>query len=227
MTSVDGNLIAAGLRELANFFDETMTGPTPAALAQEAAQQPAKPRGRGRPPKAPETAPAAPAPAPAAVEADPFATPAPVAAAPAPTATLEEVRGALTALKAVTSQEIALGVLKSAGGADNLTSLAADKYGAVVAAAKAAIPVAAPEADPFAVPETAAPVKALTLEDVKHAVVQAQKRTGTDTVQKVVMEHGGKAADPETGTPKPSLKALPPEKFAAVIAAIQALPTTK
>ncbi|HEV2178381.1 MAG TPA: hypothetical protein VGU20_30905 [Stellaceae bacterium] len=186
-----------------------------------------KPRGRGRPPKSPEAAPAAPAPAPEAVEADPFA--APVAAAAPPTATLDEVRAALTALKAATSQEIALGVLKSAGGADNLTSLAAAKYGAVVAAAKKALPPAASavESDPFAVSETQAPAKALTLEDVKAAVVAAQKRTGTDIVQKVVMEHGGRAANPETGAPAPSLKALPPEKFATVIAAIQALPTTK
>lgn len=218
--------VAAALRALADAIETPADGPTP-PQPDTAPAEPPKPRGRGRPPKAPEAAPAAPAPAPAVVEADPFAAPAPVVA---PTATLDEVRAALTALKAATSQEIALGVLKSAGGADNLTSLAADKYGAVVAAAKAkqaasSAPVV--EADPFAVPETTAPAKALTLEDVKAAVVAAQKRTGTDTVQKVVMAHGGVASDPETSTPKPSLKPLPPEKFAAVIAAIQALPTTK
>jgi septal ring-binding cell division protein DamX len=148
-------------------------------------------------------------------------------------ATLEDVRKALTDLKTARDQATAVGILQTVGGAANLTGLAPEKYGTVVAAAKAAMPAPAapvePE-DPFAVPAApapAAPAKPLTLEDVKAAVVAAQKRTGTDTVQKVVMEHGGKAPGADGGPAMPSLKALPPDQFAACIAAINALPTTK
>lgn len=197
-------------------------------------------RGRGRP-VAGETTPAAQtalAPAPAATEADPFDT-AP-AAATAPTATLDEVRAALKALSAATTQATALQVLKMAGDADNLTDLQKTpaKYGVVVRAAKAAMPAAAAapaaEADPF---ETAAPAaaavvadpaqKAYSKEDVKAALVKAQKRTGVDTVQAVVMKHGGKALDAAKGVEVASLNALPVSAYGAVVAEVEALPTTK
>lgn len=161
---------------------------------------------------------------------DPFAAPATPAA---PTATLDEVRAALTALKTATSQDNALKVLKDAGGADNLTSLTVDKYGTVVAAAKNAIPATKPTAvveldDPFAIPASSAPAaKPPTLEEVKALIVETQKRTSQDTVQKVVMEHGGKAKNPDTGIEGPSLKALPVEQYAAVAAKLKALPSTK
>lgn len=160
---------------------------------------------------------------------DPFAAP---AAPAAPTATLDEVRAALTALKTATSQDNALKVLKDAGGADNLTSLTADKYGTVVAAAKAATPTAKSTAvveldDPFAIPASTPAVKPPTLEEVKALIVETQKRTSQDTVQKVVMEHGGKAKNPDTGIEGPSLKALPVEQYAAVAAKLKALPSTK
>ncbi len=173
------------------------------------------PRGRGRPRKE-EAAPVA--------AADPFETP---AAPVAPSATLEDVRAALTALRAATSQDNALAVLKPF--AANLTALKPELYGLVVGAAKGAMPTqkaAEVEADPFETP-AAAPAKALTLEDVKAAVVAAQKRTGVDTVQAVVMKHGGTAASPDGGAMMPSLKALPPSAFAATVAELQALPSTK
>lgn len=179
-----------------------------------------KPRGR----KPADTATTTPAAAAAVPEADPFET----TAAPAVTATIEEVREALTALKGKTDQATALAVLKEVGGAANLPELKAEKYGAVVAAAKAKAAVAAPaeEADPFEV-GTAAPAKAATLEDVKAAVVAGQKRTATDIVQKVIMDHGGKAVNPATSAEGPSLKALSADQYAKVIVAINALPTTK
>lgn len=194
---------------------------------------PAK-RGRGRPvigELAQATAVAAPA---AVVEADPFA--AEPAAPAAPTATIEEVRLALTTLRNATgNQQTAMDILKAAGGADNLTALKPDKYGAVVAAATAAMPPVktAPvvEADPFAAPVEAAPVaepvKVLTIEDVKAAVLAATKRAGVDRAARVVMDLGGKAKNAATGVEGPSWTALPKDQYAAAIAGLAALPTTK
>lgn len=220
--SLDSSRIAAAFRALADAFeDQPLPGAAPAAVATPA------PRGRGRPPKggaAPATAAAAPAEA--AAEPDPFAEAPPAA----PAATIDEVRAALTALKTATTQENALAVLKSAGGADNLTSLKPEKYGAVVAAAKLAVaPVkAAPavEDDPFALPAAAAE-KPITKEELKALIVDAQKRTSADTVQKLVMEHGGKAKNPDSGIEGPNFNALPAEKYSAVAAKLKALPSTK
>ena len=224
--------IAAALRVLALAFE----APEDGALEQPApAAEPVK-RGRGRPAKGEESAASAPAQAsstppttPAAAEVDPFETAAPAA----PTATLEEVRESLKGLAAVSSQATALDILKTVGGAANLTALTADKYGEVVQAAKIKANTYAkdptPEVDPFEVPvgtPTAAEVKPVTLEDVKALLVATQKRTSQDTVQKIVMKHGGKAALP-TGGEGPSLKALPESAFAAVVAELKALPATK
>lgn len=231
--------VAAALRLLAEAFE------TPAATAD---LQPASPpaeaappkRGRGRPvagEAAQATTPAATTaqtPAPAATEPDPFDSP----VAAAPVATLDEVRAALKALAASpgSSQAAALKVLKDVSGVDNLSELqkTPEKYGAVAAAAKAATPapvVVPTEDDPFG--ETAAPAApvavaepAPSLEDVKKVVVKTQGRTSTDAAQKVVMDHGGKAAG-AGGAVGPSLKALPVANYAAVIAALNALPTTK
>jgi hypothetical protein len=203
----------------------------PAPAGQPAATTPAK-RGRGRP-VAGETTNAQ-TPAPAVVEADPFEAPG-LPAVTAPVATLDDVRTAMKALAATTTQDIALGVLKATGGVANLTELqrTPEKYGAVVAAARAKTPAApaAAEADPFETPTPAAVVAdvgqaAPSKEDVKAALVKAQKRTGVDIVQAVVMKHGGKAAG-EGGKVGPSLVALPVSAYAAVIKEVGELPTTK
>lgn len=227
--------VAVALRALADAFEEGGQDAQPPAGTTEAA---AKPRGRGRPVKGEETTAAVQGAATtptaqttaAAVTAsdDPFS-------APAPTATLDEVRKALTALKDASSQEKALKVLKDAGGANNLGELTAAKYGDVVAAAnkevaEVAKPAAQPEADdPFAIPSTAAAPaeKPVSIEEVKAAVVEAQKHTAADVVQKLVMEQGGKAKNPDTGIEGPSLKALPISKYAETIKALKALPKTK
>lgn len=234
--SIDAVRVAAALRVLADAIEGTPeTAGTPAA----AAGQPAK-RGRGRPVTG-EAAPAtttAPAAAPAATEPDPFDT-APAAAA-APTATLDEVRDALKALSAATTQAGALKLLNDVAGVPNLTDLqkTPEKYGLVVQAAKKATPapVAAPaaEADPF---ETSAPAaapvvaaaqeqKAYSKEDVKKALIKAQQRTAVDTVQAVVMKHGGKAPG-ANGVLAASLNALPVSAYGLVVAEVEALPTTK
>jgi hypothetical protein len=216
---MDCSKVAKLLHEIADVIgtpSETTAAPADAPAPQK--------RGRGRPVKAEE--PAAPAPAPAA--ADPFEAPAPTPVAPKHS--LQDVRAALTGLKVATSQENALGVLKTAGGVANLSELPPAKYDAVVAAVEAATPKAGtPEVDPFEVPAAApaAPEKSFSLEDVKAAVVAAQKRTATDTVQKVVMKHGGKAKNADTGAEGPSLKALPVSAYAACLAEINGLPGTK
>jgi len=234
--------IAAALRILANAFEapEAPAGTTGQAAAPNLAPTPAEPakRGRGRPVKGEETTAAAPPAAaqpsePAATPAssDPFETKAPAA----PEATLDEVRLALKTLAAATTQPIALDILKSFGeGASNLTELKPELYGAVVQAATKSLPAVKTEpepavADPFEVQTAAAPAaaKPLTLEDVRGVIVETQKRTAQDTVQKVVMKHGGKAPNPATGAEGPSLKALPESAFAAVIAELKALPATK
>ena len=203
----------------------------PAGIPPAETPTPAK-RGRGRP-VAGET-PAAQTPAPAVVEPDPFDTGVSPALDVAP-ATLDDVRAAMKALAAATTQDNALKVLKEAGGVANLTELqrTPEKYGVVVKLAKERMPAPVAggtpvEADPFetaapaAAPEQAAPSK----EDVKAALVKAQKRTGVDIVQAVVMKHGGKAAG-EGGQVGPSLTALPVSAYAAVIKEVGELPTTK
>lgn len=240
--TIDVRRIAAALRVLADAVENTPapgdgvavpegTPPNSAAGATAAPQK----RGRGRPAKGEDAPPAAPAPAPAATEADPFGeTP---AAPAAPTATLDEVRAKLTALRAATSTEKALAVLKKASGADNLPGLTPDKYGTVVAAVNVELRIAAEsakpatEADPFAAPggpgPQPAPASTITLEQVKAAATAATKHTAVDTVQKVVMKHGGKSKNPDTGIEGPSLKTLPESAYAAVLAELQALPKTK
>lgn len=222
--SFDQARIAAALRGLADALEAPgpMTGIDPGlplpAIAPTVA--PVK-RGRGRP-VAGEAAPATPA-APPAPEPDPFAAAAPL---PAAAVTLDQVRTALMSLKAAIGQDKAVALLKAVGGADNLGSLSSDKYAAVVAAATASATSPPPaEADPFAAPPQAE-AKVYTAEDVRAVVVATGKRTAQDVVAKVVMEHGGKAPK-DGGGEGPSLKALPPDKYAAVIDALAALPTTK
>jgi hypothetical protein len=223
--------VAAALRILANAIEAPEADATPGTSAtQEPAASPK--RGRGRPVKGEETAPSAAAqassttpqtPASAQPQPDPFET-TPVA----PPATIEQVREALKGLAAVTSQAIALELLKSVGGAANLTDLKAEKYGLVVQAATAAIgpkTVLVVESDPFAMPPGATP--ALTVDDVRAVVIATAKHASQDMISKVVMSFGGKAKNPETGVEGPSWKALPPENYAKTIEALNALPKTK
>jgi hypothetical protein len=229
---MDAVKIAAALRELANLFDATATvgqALAPAALPElpgiplntpAAPAAAPKPRGRGKGVQAAAAQAAAPV---AAEEApDPFATT--VAVAPAPAATPDDVRAALTALSARTTKDIAVGVLKSFG-AENLSALSADKYEAVIKAASGY--QVATETDPFEVPPQAPAQTTVTREDVRAALVKAQKRTAVDTTARVLMANGGVTADPEGGVQKPSIMALPESAFAATIAALEALPTTK
>jgi hypothetical protein len=63
------------------------------------------------------------------------------------------------------------------------------------------------------------------LERLRQTIIAAQKRGARAAVlQSIVMTHGGRAARPNGMGDGPSLKALPPEKYAVVIAEVEALP---
>jgi hypothetical protein len=63
------------------------------------------------------------------------------------------------------------------------------------------------------------------LERLRQTIIAAQKRGARAAVlQSIVMTHGGRTARPDGRGDGPSLKALPPEKYAAVIAEVEALP---
>ena len=209
----------------------------------EGAEPAAPNKARGRPVKGEETAPAA---APAQAAASPAtSTPALAASAPdtapeedpfadkpaAPTVTSEQLRDAATRLSKATSQNNAVAVMKAATGATNFGALKPEQYGVAYQAFETAIANTQVSDDPFAAPAATAPsapastpvTSAPSLADVKAAVIAAQKRTGTDVVQSIVVKNGGVAGSP----PQVSLKALHESKYAQVIAEIAALPSTK
>ena len=163
-------------------------------------------------------------------EVDPFV------GVPVVTVTIDEVRAAAIALSKATTQDNAVNVMKAATGASSFGELKAESYPAALAAFTAALPKA-DAVDPFGVavlPGTvgtalASPqqVDAPTLAQVKKAVIDAQKITGTDVVQKVIMAHGGVATKSGGGGQEPSLKAIPISAYATVIEALGRLTKTK
>lgn len=236
--------IAAALRLLADAIE------TPASssdLSPQPSQEPPK-RGRGRPPKettpsvaapsAPATEPTEATPAPtatasasSATPSDPFAQP-----APKPQPSIEEVMDAARKLSAATTQQNAVDVLKAATGASNRGELKPEQHAAALAALTKALPQSDPFAPVAATPAVAAaPTAAVavqsdapTIDAVKAAIRDAQKITGVDTVQRVIMDHGGKKPDANSpGGWGPSVQALSVSSYATVIAALKALPKTK
>lgn len=205
--------------------------PAPAVATED------PPKRRGRASK--ESAPSVPEPEVAApTVAEPVASSTPSDPFATVNVTVEEVMDAARALSAATSQQVAVDTLKKATGASNRGELKPEQYLTALTALKAAIPApdpfgAAPA--PVAVAQTAAlpasaaaQTEAPSLQDVKSAVEAAQKRTSAEKVKSVVMAHGGRVADPNSpGGYGPSLKAIPVSAYAAVIAAVGALPATK
>lgn len=122
---------------------------------QAQAEAVAPKRQRGRPAKT-ETAAVAATSAPAATAVDPFATDNAPAVPAEPVRTLDDVRVALIVFQAKNDQQKALGLLKTAGSADNLQQLKPENYGAVF---KAAIPTGK-----------------LDINDVKAVLVKAEER---------------------------------------------------
>jgi hypothetical protein len=162
---------------------------------------------------------------------DPFADAAPAA----PVATQAQMRAAILALRDATDQATALAVMKKYG-AENFGAVKEADYGSIVRDATAALPavkvvVDDPFADTATAPASSTPSATLapataTLDEVKKAIVQAQKRTSTDKVQQVVMDNGGVGVG-ASGAKGPSLKSLPADKYALVIDLIAKLPSTK
>lgn len=204
----------------------------------------ATPKRRGRPPGATVTAEVSALPATNVVESAPVESAAP-AAVTAPTAeadpfaeavpaavvvTKDQVREEAVKLAKATSQDNAVSVIKNVTGV-SFPDLKPEQYAAAYTAL-----VNAPrgEADPFAAgveAPAAVQADAPSLDDVKAALRKAQARTGANKVQDVVVAHGGVAIDtnpgPAHGTKKVSVNALPVSAYAAVIAAVNALPDTK
>jgi hypothetical protein len=112
-------------------------------------------RQRGRPAKT-ETAPPVTTPPAAAPAIDPFATDDAPTAPAEPTRSLDDVRVALIVFQAKNDQQKALGLLKTAGSADNLQQLKPENYGKVFTAA--------------------IPAGKLDINDVKAVLVKAEER---------------------------------------------------
>jgi hypothetical protein len=219
-------ILEAGARKLV--AAEVATGAEPVAAVAT--------RTRGRAAKGEATAATASTVAPVAVSAtvvtesvastslsDPFAD-----APRVQTKTLDDVRTAAKAYGKLTDQATAVALMKSVSGHESLGTLPADTYDAVVLAfnkAAESFVVVRPESNPFD-DEPVVAAKAVTLDEVKNVIVKTQKRTAQDAAQGVVMAHGGKAAG-ANGAFGPSLKALPASEYAKVIAALEALATTK
>ena len=224
--------VAAALRALADAIETPEEAVTPPEQFTATTKAPAK-RGRGRPATGEDVPVAAPAQAPAAMEADPFAAPAEGVIAPSavvPVATWDDCRAALQTLADATTQQNAVSVLEKATGVTTLAQpLTAEQYGAAVVAARAATPAAKQvEADPFSptTGEATAAGPEPEIKDVKAAITAAGKHVSESNLKSIVVQHGGKGVGPD-GVITASLKALPVSQYAAVIAAIKALPKTK
>ena len=166
----------------------------------------------------------------AAVESAETATAAP-AASTSPAiivGTKEAMKAAVLAYRDATSQEVALRLLTDVG-AENFGAVKPELYQQVTDAAVAALaalkPTAVITSDPFGDDEPAAP--ALVLADVKKVFVARQKDVSESALTGVLKDLGALAAGAPGQPLTPSLKALDPSKFAAAIAAVNALPKTK
>lgn len=215
--------------------------PLPVDTQVEAAPGVKTTRGRGRPAKGEDVTAAVASPvtgAPAATEAtvaqpDPFAA---AVAVPEPAYTKDDVAAAGRALGVATSQEHAVEVMKAATGIGSFPSLTPDLYGKAIKAFQAALaaykPAAAPVvADPFGSATTSTEGAKAAAEDypseadLKKAALATQKRCGDNQITPVLIAHGGVTATVQGNMP--SLKAVPIANRAKLIAALQALPTTR
>ena len=158
----------------------------------------------------------------------PAATPTATPEAPKPVGTKEAMKAAVLAYRDATDQATALKLLSDVG-AENFGAVKPELYQQVTDAAVAALAAvskpAAKAVDPFDDGESAAPT--VTLADVKKAFVARQKDVSEAALLAVLKDLGALAAGAPGQPPTPSLKFLAADKFAAAIAAVQALPKTK
>ena len=166
-------------------------------------------------------------------------TTAPVTATPAPTVavgTKEAMKAAVLAYRDATNQDIALKLLTDVGaenfGAVNpaLFQQVTDAAIAALAAVKPVVVAAAKVVDPFGdddeTPAVAA-APALVLADVKKAFVSRQKDVSESALLGVLIALGAIGTAAPGKPAAPSLKHLTADKFAAAVAAVNALPKTK
>jgi hypothetical protein len=157
------------------------------------------------------------------------ATPAVTPEPPKQVGDKETMKKAVLAYRDATDQDTALKLL-TAVGAENFGTVKPELYQQVTDAAVAALAGLKPAAktlDPFDDGEETPAVPALLLKDVKEAFVKRQKDVSEAALLGVLTSLGAVGAGAPGTPPAPSLKHLDASKFAAAIAAVQALPTTK
>ena len=144
--------------------------------------------------------------------------------------TKEAMKAAVLAYRDATDQDTALKLL-TAVGAENFGAVNPALYQQVTDAAVAALAAlqkpAAKTLDPFGDDDETPAAPALLLADVKKAFVARQKDVSEAALLGVLKELGAVGAGAPGTPPAPSLKHLAADKFAAAIAAVNALPRTK
>ncbi len=159
-------------------------------------------------------------------------TPAPAQTAapatPVAVGTKEAMKAAVLAYRDATDQATALKLLTDVG-AENFGAVKPELYQQVTDSAVAALAAvskpAVKEVDPFDDGEPAAPT--VTLPDVKKAFVARQKDVSEAALLDILKNLGAVGAGASGQPLTPSLKFLAADKFAAAIAAVNALPKTK
>ena len=139
------------------------------------------------------------------------------------------MKKAVLAYRDATDQATALKLLTDVG-AENFGAVDPAKYQQVTDAANAALAALKPvvaEVDPFGDDEIPAAAPALTLADVKTAFVKRQKDVSESALLGVLKDLGAMGPAAPGKPAAPSLKYLDASKFAAAIAAVNALPKTK
>ncbi len=154
------------------------------------------------------------------------------AAAPVVLGTKEAMKAAVLAYRDATDQATALKLLTDVG-AENFGAVKPELYQQVTDAAVAALAAvskpAAKAVDPFDDDDIGGSVAlpVVELKDVKAAFVKRQKDVSEAALLAVLKDLGALGAGAPGQPPTPSLKHLDASKFAAAIAAVQALPKTK
>ena len=164
--------------------------------------------------------------------ATPAATPTATtpAAQPVAVGTKDAMKAAVLAYRDATDQATALKLLSDVG-AENFGAVKPELYQQVTDAAVAALAsVSKPvvkEVDPFGDDDETPAAPAVELKDVKAAFVKRQKDVSEAALLAVLKDLGALGAGAPGQPPTPSLKHLDASKFAAAIAAVNALPKTK
>ena len=157
-------------------------------------------------------------------------TPATKVSPPAQVGTKEAMKAAVLAYRDVTDQATALKLLSDVG-AENFGGVPPALFQQVTDAAVAALaatqkPVVK-EVDPFGDDDETPAAPTYVLADVKKAFMSRRKDVAESALLGVLKELGAIGPGAPGTPPAPSLKHLTADKFAAAIAAVQALPKVK